>query len=62
MSQTLIKTNNFNGKYVALKDFDNSTVVGEGTNPKEAYEHALKKGFKNPVIIFVPVKGMVQIY
>jgi hypothetical protein len=62
MIQTLIKTNKYNGRYVAIEDFDNSTVVGEGLTPKEAYEHALEKGCKQPVLIFVPTKFMVQIY
>ena len=62
MIRTLIKNNNFNGKYVAMKGFDSTSVVSEGATPGEAYQKAVKKGFKNPVVTFVPVKGMVQIY
>lgn len=62
MIKTLLKSSNYNGKYVAFKDFKDSSLVGEGTTPKEAYDQAIKKGSKNPVITFVPIKGMVQIY
>ena len=62
MTQTLINNNNFNGKYVTMEDFTNHTVVSEGSTPQEAYELAIKKGYKNPVLIFVPATGMVQIY
>lgn len=62
MTQTLINNNNFNGKYVTIEDFANHTVISEGSTPQEAYEKAIKKGHKNPVIIFVPATGMVQIY
>ncbi len=62
MIKTLLTSNNYNGKYVAFKDFGDSTVVGEGTTPQEAYEKAQKQGFKNPVVTFVPIKDMIQIY
>ena len=62
MVQTLIKDNRYNGKYVAIKDFSDSTVIGEGVTPQEAYEKAIQKGHKHPVITFIPIKDMVQIY
>lgn len=62
MIRTLLKNNNFNGKYIAMKDFKDYSVVGEGETPQEAYDQALKKGYKNPVVTFVPFKDMVQIY
>lgn len=62
MIRTLLKSNNYNGKYVAFKDFNDTSVMGEGNTPKEAYDQAVKKGSLNPVITFVPIKGMVQIY
>ena len=45
-----------------MKDFDDSAVIADGANPQEVYEKAIKKGLKNPVITFVPIKNMVQIY
>ena len=62
MIKTLIKNNDFNGKYVAMKTFSDHTIIGEGKTPQEAYEKASKKGSKSPVVTFVPIKGMAQIY
>lgn len=62
MIKTLLKSNDHNGKYVAFKDFKDFAVIGEGATPQQAYEQAIKKGSKNPVVTFVPIKGMVQIY
>ena len=62
MIKTLLKSNDYNGKYVAFKDFEDSSIVGEGATPKDAYDQAVKNGSNNPVVTFVPIKGMVQIY
>ena len=62
MIQTLIKSNKFAGKYVAMKSFSDHTVVGEGTTSKEAFDKASKKGYKNLVVTFVLIKNMTQIY
>lgn len=62
MKQVLIKEKKYNGRYVALKDYDDHVVIADGKDPQEAYEIATKKGYGNPAILYVPVKGMVQIY
>ena len=62
MVQTLIQNNAFNGKYVAIRSFEDRKVVDSGDTPEEAYTKAIQKGCKNPVVMFVPVKDMVQIY
>ncbi|MBM3249081.1 MAG: hypothetical protein FJZ10_06675 [Candidatus Omnitrophica bacterium] len=62
MEQTLIKDRKYNGRYVAIKDFNDNTVIADGKDPQETYEKALKNGYKDPVILFVPFKDMVQIY
>lgn len=62
MVQTLIKDSGYEGKYVALKSFEDSTVISYGSTPAEAYEKAVGKGFAKPVLVFVPLKDMVQIY
>lgn len=62
MVQTLLKTKGYSGKYVALEGFGKHTVISSGTNPKEVYEEAVRKGCKSPVISYVPIEGMVQIY
>lgn len=45
-----------------MKDFNDHTVIADGVNPQEVYDKAVKNGIKNPVVIFVPIKDMVQIY
>lgn len=62
MIKTLLKNNDHDGKYVAFKDFKDTSVVGEGSTSKEAHDQTAKKGSKDPVVTFVPIKGMVQIY
>ena len=62
MVQTLVKQKKFYGKYVALKDFNDPTPVADGKNPDEVYVRAVKKGCSSPMIIYVPVEGMVHIY
>ena len=62
MIKTLLKSNNFNGKYVAMKTFSDHTVVADGETPQEAYKKAIEKGCQSPVVTFVPIKDMVQIY
>ena len=62
MDNVLIRDEKYNGRYVALKNFDDSTIVSDGKDPKEAFENAIKKGIIEPVILYIPVKGMVQIY
>lgn len=62
MIETVIKNNRYNGKYVALENFDSHKVIGDGKTVEEAYNKAITKGYKEPVMLFVPVKGKVQIY
>ena len=62
MIQTLIKGNDFGGRYVAMKDFNDHTVVASGQTPLEVRQKASEMGCSDPVITFVPTKDMVQIY
>jgi len=62
MDNILVKEEKYHGRYVALKDFNDSTIISDGKDPKEAFENAVKKGVLEPVILYIPVKGMVQIY
>jgi hypothetical protein len=50
------------GFYVATKDFGDSRVVSYGDNPVEVRHEAREKGAEDPVIFFVPKKGMASIY
>ena len=62
MENTLIKDEKFNGRFVALKSFDDKTVIVDGKSPSEVLEKATQKGHMDPVILFVPLRNMVQIY
>ena len=62
MEQTLLKEKKYSGRFVALRDYDTHVVIADGKVPQEAYEAAVKKGCADPVIVYVPVKGMAHIY
>jgi hypothetical protein len=58
----LVKTNEYDGRYVALKSFEDHTVVGVGDDPETALQDARANGVDEPVLIYVEEKGSVQIY
>ncbi len=62
MEKILVNTDEFNGRYVAVKSFDDNTIVGVGDNPETALKEAETKGFKDPVLIYVPEENIVHIY
>ena len=62
MEQVLIKEQKFEGKYVALQDIDHPLPIADGKSPDEVYNAAVKKGFTDPLILYVPLHGMAQIY
>lgn len=62
MEKVLVTTDEYNGRYVALKSFDDNTIVGVGDNPEEALKDAARKGFKNPILLYIPEKDLVHIY
>ena len=62
MDKVLIDTEEFNGRYVAMKSFDDKTVVGVGDDPEKALKDAAQKGHKNAVLLYVPEKDAVHIY
>lgn len=62
MEKILVNTSEFNGRYVAVKSFDDNTIVGVGDNPEIALKEAEKKGFKDPVLVYVPEENIVHIY
>ncbi|OGD31706.1 hypothetical protein A3C91_03140 [Candidatus Azambacteria bacterium RIFCSPHIGHO2_02_FULL_52_12] len=43
------------GLWVAMKD-DEKTVIGSGKTAKEALKKAQEKGFRNPLLNYVPKK------
>jgi len=62
MEKILVSTDEFNGRYVAMKSFEDNTIVGVGDDPEKALKDAERKGVKNPVLLYVPEKDIVHIY
>ncbi len=62
MERILVTTDEFNGRYVAMKSVEDNTIVGVGDNPEKALREAEEKGFKNPILLYIPEKDLVHIY
>ncbi|MBF0532849.1 MAG: hypothetical protein HQL23_07130 [Candidatus Omnitrophica bacterium] len=62
MKQILIKEKKFEGKYVALRDLNHPIPLADGDNAEDVYNAAVHLGTKNPLLLYVPAEGMVQIY
>ncbi len=62
MERILVTTDEFNGRYVAMKSVEDNTIVGAGDDPEKALREAEEKGFKNAVLLYIPEKDLVHIY
>ncbi len=63
MNRILLKdSEKYGGKYVATKSFKDRKVVSYGSEPGKVFNEAKEKGVKEPVVFYVPKKGMVQIF
>jgi hypothetical protein len=62
MEKILVTTDEFNGRYVAMKSVDDNTIVGVGDDPENALRQAEEKGFRNPILLYIPEKDLVHIY
>ena len=62
MKNLLVNTNEHDGRYVALKSFEDHAIVGVGDDPESAIKDARAKGFEDPVLVYVTEKDMVHIY
>lgn len=62
MEKILVTTDEFNGRYAAMKSVDDNTIVGVGEDPEKALKDAEARGFKNPVLVYIPEKELVHIY
>ena len=59
--KVLIKERAYCGKYVAIKNLNNPTVIASGKNVQKVYKEAIKKD-KESLIVFVPKENLAQIY
>ncbi len=62
MEKILVTTNEYNGRYVAMRSLDDNTIAGVGDDPGKALKDAATKGFKNPVLLYIPEEDIVHIY
>jgi len=62
MERILVTTDEFNGRYVAMKSVDDNTIVGVGDDPEKALREAEEGGYKNPILLYIPEKDLVHIY
>jgi len=62
MENFLVRTNEYDGRYVALRSFEDHTIVGVGDDPEAALEDARANGVDEPVLVYVEEKDSVQIY
>jgi hypothetical protein len=62
MEKILVTTNEYNGRYVAMRSFDDNTIVGVGDDPEKALKDAEANGFKHPVLLYIPEEDVVHIY
>lgn len=62
MEKILVTTNEYNGRYVAMRSLDDNTIVGVGGDPGKVLKDAETKGFKNPVLLYIPEEDIVHIY
>ena len=61
-AMNLVSDSQYEGQYVALKSFQDNTVVASGAEPIDALSGAEKKGFSDPVLVFVPQSNMTHVY
>ncbi len=52
----------YGGLYIAKKTFQDQKVISSGDDPVSVLEEAKGKGAEDPVVIFIPKKGMVNVY
>ena len=60
--RVMVNNRKYIGKYVAMKSFNNRTIIASGKDPIDVMGRAERKGFPDPLVIFVPPKGMANIF
>ncbi|MBM4038084.1 MAG: hypothetical protein FJ290_06175 [Planctomycetes bacterium] len=56
--RVLVKDEKYCGRYVALRSFDDNTVVGSGKTPLATVSEARAAGVREPVLMFVPRESL----
>jgi hypothetical protein len=50
------------GKYVATASFNDKKVIASGKDASKVRKQAIDKGYKSPVMLFIPRKNTIHIY
>ena len=62
MENLFVNSDEYSGRYVALKSFEDHSIVGVGDDPESALLAARAKGIEEPVLIYVTEMDTVHIY
>lgn len=52
----------YGGQFVATKSFTDRKVISHNNDPVKVFKEAEKLGISDPVVFYVPEKGVIQIY
>jgi hypothetical protein len=59
---TFVNNRKYIGRYVAMESFNNKSIIASGKDPIDVMARAERKGLTNPLVVFVPPKGAVNIF
>lgn len=60
--QVLVKETGHEGKYVALRSFEDNSIVTSGDDPVEVFRAAKSQGVESPVLFFVNKGDVTYLY
>jgi len=60
--KVIVRDKNLSGCFVAMATFNNNSVIAHGKSPSKVRQDAIKQGFLNPVVVFVPKKNSINLY
>lgn len=52
----------YSGEYVATRSFIDKEAISYGSDPVKVFNEAKKLGIDEPVVFYVPGKGVIQIH
>lgn len=62
MAQVLVKDNKYVDKYITVESLANMKVVSHGKSAQKVIKDAVKKGEKEPFVIYVPKENETCVY
>jgi hypothetical protein len=61
-ARVLVNEEKYEGQYVALKSFTDSTVLAFGDDPLKVMDVAKEAGVTEPVVVYIPKHDVTYIY